>query len=77
MYVCVQGLSELAVEQERDRSEKLLQELSEREAEKTERRMEEQHTRYTFMWWGNVGALCIVSLEGDRRGRQINKERDG
>ena len=48
MYVCVcvQGLSELAVEQERDRSEQLLKELSEREAEKTERRMEEQHTRY-------------------------------
>jgi hypothetical protein len=39
------GLSELAVEQERDRSEQLLKELSEREAEKTERRMEEQHTR--------------------------------
>ena len=44
--VCVQGLSELAVEQERDRCEKLLKELSEREAEKTERRMEEQHSRY-------------------------------
>ena len=33
------------MQQERDRSEKLLQELSEREAEKSERRMEEQHTR--------------------------------
>ena len=36
------------MEQERDRSEKLLKELSEREAEKTERRMEEQHSRYGF-----------------------------
>ena len=42
------GLSELAVQQERDRSEKLLQELSERESDKTERKMEEQHTRYTL-----------------------------
>ena len=42
------GLSELAVQQERDRSEKLLQELSERETDKTERKMEEQHARYTL-----------------------------
>ena len=49
MYICgicvVQGLSELTVEQERDRSEEMLKELAEKEAEKTERRMEEQHTR--------------------------------
>ena len=36
------------MEQERDRSEKLLKDLSEREAEKTERRMEEQHSRYNL-----------------------------
>ena len=43
---CVQGLSELTVQQERERSETLLKELLEREAEKAERRMEEQHSRY-------------------------------
>ena len=49
--MCVmQGLSELAVEQERDRSEEMLKELAEKEAEKTERRMEEQHTRYSYMY---------------------------
>ena len=41
----VQGLSELAVQQERDRSESLLKDLSEREAKKTKQKMEEQHTR--------------------------------
>lgn len=65
--VCMQELSRVSVEKERERSEKLLQDAVTQESERSEQRLKEQHERLT-------AALAEEQTKQEAKTQQALKE---